>query len=584
MPFSCCARSPRPAAVLLFAATLLANPASAQARWARTVVISEVYGGGGNRGATYTHDFIELYNPTAEPVSLEGWSVQYAAASGAFSATKLTSLEGSIPAFGSFLIEGAAGSAGDGAPLPSADVEGSLSLAADSGQVALARSAEPVTGLDDPNLVDLVGYGAASVFEGEEPAPRGSNARSLQRRADGGAEPGSGTGSGWDTDQNGQDFVAASPTPRTRRDPPEPPAPPVAVIGAPHVVPPGTQVDLDGSGSWDPGGDPLAYRWRLVEVPAGSVAILEDPTAPRAAFVADRAGTYLVELTVSDGLRESAPARAEAVASEVPIAEAGEDQLVPAGATVRLDGSKSRDPSGARLSYRWSLVDLPQGSGATLAEPERVDPAFTADLPGDYRVRLVVTNRAGLTATDELQVHAAPLPEASFSFEPAEAITPETEVRFSDGSRSAERPLVAWHWRFGDGAESRAQNPVHRYAAAGRYVVELQATDDLGGESPPTQLALQVRPAGSGSLVTHGPNPAREQVAFFYRGEEAATLLVYDVSGRLVHQAQLDPGPSEHGWDLTTGGGRPVAPGLYLYVVVRVGGGRSPVERLVVER
>jgi hypothetical protein len=46
-------------------------------------VISQIYGGRGNLGATYTHDFIELFNPTDAPISLTGWSIQYASATGA---------------------------------------------------------------------------------------------------------------------------------------------------------------------------------------------------------------------------------------------------------------------------------------------------------------------------------------------------------------------------------------------------------------------------------------------------------------------------------------------------------------------
>ena len=46
------------------------------------VVISQVYGGGGNSGATITNDFIELYNRGTEPVPLDGWSVQYASSAG----------------------------------------------------------------------------------------------------------------------------------------------------------------------------------------------------------------------------------------------------------------------------------------------------------------------------------------------------------------------------------------------------------------------------------------------------------------------------------------------------------------------
>ena len=73
------------AAVLLLA--LLAGLAPAMAMPARSgaasVVISQVYGGGGNSGATYRNDFVELFNRGAEPVSLAGWSIQYASATGA---------------------------------------------------------------------------------------------------------------------------------------------------------------------------------------------------------------------------------------------------------------------------------------------------------------------------------------------------------------------------------------------------------------------------------------------------------------------------------------------------------------------
>ncbi|HTH32420.1 MAG TPA: lamin tail domain-containing protein, partial [Lacibacter sp.] len=57
------------------------------------VVISQVYGGGGNTGATYTHDFIELFNRGTNSVSLNGWSVQYASATGtSWAKTDLTNI------------------------------------------------------------------------------------------------------------------------------------------------------------------------------------------------------------------------------------------------------------------------------------------------------------------------------------------------------------------------------------------------------------------------------------------------------------------------------------------------------------
>ncbi len=75
------------------------------------VVISEVYGGGGNSGATFTNDFMELYNRGTSAVSLTGWSVQYASATG--STWQVTALSGSIAPGGHFLVQQAAGDRGN---------------------------------------------------------------------------------------------------------------------------------------------------------------------------------------------------------------------------------------------------------------------------------------------------------------------------------------------------------------------------------------------------------------------------------------------------------------------------------------
>jgi hypothetical protein len=72
-------------------------------------------------------------------------------------------------------------------------------------------------------------------------------------------------------------------------------------------------------------------------------------------------------------------------------------------------------------------------------------------------------------------------------------------------------------------------------------------------------------------------------VTFYYDAETDGKLYVYDVAGRLVYSAELTAGSTFHMWDLTLGG-RPVASGLYLYVVVTDGGETSEVGRLVIQR
>jgi hypothetical protein len=69
-------------------------------------------------------------------------------------------------------------------------------------------------------------------------------------------------------------------------------------------------VNLDGSASSDQDGDGLSYSWSL-ERPAGSTAVLSDPSAVRPIFVADLLGTYVVQLIVNDGTNNSLPDSAE---------------------------------------------------------------------------------------------------------------------------------------------------------------------------------------------------------------------------------------------------------------------------------
>jgi uncharacterized protein len=189
------------------------------------VVVSQVYGGGGNTGATYRNDFIELFNRGAAPVDVTGWSVQYASAGG--STWQKTDLTGTIPAGGYYLVREAAGSAGT-ADLPTPDVAGTIPMSATMGKVALATNQTLLTCggtagdcLSNPAIRDLVGYGTANNFEGAGPAPALTNTTAALRGGDGCT----------DSDDNSSDFASGAPSPRNSAAPlnPCPTDPPVRV-------------------------------------------------------------------------------------------------------------------------------------------------------------------------------------------------------------------------------------------------------------------------------------------------------------------------------------------------------------------
>jgi predicted extracellular nuclease len=216
------------AAALLGAGLLLtATPAEAASA---DVVISQVYGGGGNAGATYTNDFIELYNRGTGTVDLTGWSVQYASAAG--TSYQVTALANSIAPGAHYLVQESAG-AGGTTPLPTPDATGSIAMSGTSGKVALVTAATALTCgatcAAAAGVRDFIGYGTANDFEGAA-APTLSNTTADARGA-----------TGTDTDNNATDFTAGPPDPHSGGGAQPPPPPVDAAIhdiqGAAHRSP-----------------------------------------------------------------------------------------------------------------------------------------------------------------------------------------------------------------------------------------------------------------------------------------------------------------------------------------------------------
>ncbi len=192
-----------PALALIASGLAVAAPAAA-VDTASSVVITEVYGGGGNSGAPFNKDFVELFNRASSPVDVTGWSVQYSSATG--TTWQSTALTGSVPAGGFYEISESGGATG--VDLPTPDVAGTLALSATSGKVALVSGSATAltcgaTCSSAAGVVDFVGYGTANDSAGA-PTPALSNTTSAQRI----------TSPLTDTGNNHADFVGAAPTPK----------------------------------------------------------------------------------------------------------------------------------------------------------------------------------------------------------------------------------------------------------------------------------------------------------------------------------------------------------------------------------
>lgn len=181
------------------------------------VVISQVYGGGGNSGATYNRDFVELFNRGTTVVSLNGHTVQYGSATGTGNFAVGATLPNVNLAPGQYFLVGMASGA-NGAALPTVDVSGTSAMSGTAGKVVLVNgtgvlacngASAPCSAAQLAQIVDLVGFGGANFFEGTAPTPILGNALAAMRAANGCT----------DTNQNGNDFTAVTPVARNSASP-----------------------------------------------------------------------------------------------------------------------------------------------------------------------------------------------------------------------------------------------------------------------------------------------------------------------------------------------------------------------------
>jgi len=311
------------------------------------VVIAEVYGGGGNTGAPYANDFVELYNRGTSAVSVSGWSIQYGSASG--TTWLVTALSGSVQAGGRYLIRLAAGTSG-GSALPTPDATGTTNMAATAGKVALVTNSTALgcgSNCDRATGVrDFVGYGSANDYEGS-PAPAASNTASVAR-----ANPAA------DSDNNAADFASGAPNP---------------------------QNSSDGGGG---GGDPCASTPRIRDVQGAahlSPRTGQRPTGIRGVVTATRSNGFWFQ----DPCPDTDPATSEGLfvfTSTAPGVSVGDDVSVTGtvaeyrGSTSNLTLTELTSPAVTRLGTRAVPAATMIGAGGRVPPTTVMDDDANGDI------------------------------------------------------------------------------------------------------------------------------------------------------------------------------------------------------------
>ncbi|NOZ67934.1 MAG: hypothetical protein GXP46_01490, partial [Deferribacteres bacterium] len=279
--------------------------------------------------------------------------------------------------------------------------------------------------------------------------------------------------------------------------------PPVADAGPDRNVIAGETVTLDGSASYDPDGQTITFMWAFKEVPTSSAVSdesLSDPASAKPAFTTDAAGTYVLELTVSNGKKQDSDTVSiiADIPNVAPNADAGPDRNVFTGSPVYLDGSASYDPDGGPepLAFNWSFNEVPMQS--TLADNDIVDgdqakASFVPDADGVYVLELTVSD-GDLSSTDDVVITAA-LPNVPPNADAGEDFSVALgEIVTLDGSASYDpdggpEPL-SYTWGFvavpegsgitdSDLSYAGTVSPSFVPDRAGIYVLELMVGDGL---------------------------------------------------------------------------------------------------------
>ena len=196
-------------------------------------------------------------------------------------------------------------------------------------------------------------------------------------------------------------------------------------------------------------------------------------------------GTYNINLTIDDGLSSQ-----NSFCRQVVVMPA----LTPAptqATTLCIGDSIKIGTKPSYTTYTWN-------TGATTD-------SIWIKTAGKYYVN--VTNRAGCSSADTVNISTAPTPKINFNY----TIPSCKSIQLAGASTYEPNPINHWNWHFGDNTTADAQTLPHSYTKGGSYLIKLLATDINGCKDSATRtiqldtataLASYSGPACPGEIIT----------------------------------------------------------------------------------
>src|SRR5439155_805198 len=291
---------------------------------------------------------------------------------------------------------------------------------------------------------------------------------------------------------------------------------PVADAGPDGSGTVGATVVLDGTGSHDADGDALTSQWSLTTRPGGSLAVLVGDTTAQPSLTLDRAGTYVAQLIVNDGIANSAPDTVTlSTINSKPVADAGAPQSAFVSSVITLDGSQSFDVDGDLLTFAWALVSVPPGSTAALSDATSLRPFFTIDTPGTYIAQLIAND--GTVDSDPATVTISTVNSQPFAYPgPDQTVFAGTLVVLDgSGSFDIDGDPLTYAWALTskpEGSLAELTDPTGVQTAffadlPGLYAVQLIVNDGALNSDPMTGvIAVFVDPCTGSNAVICTPS------------------------------------------------------------------------------